>query len=96
MKRSEAITLVKSHQTELLNLGVKSLSLFGSVARDQANSKSDIDILVELDRSIGFFEFFQIKHYLEKILDASVDLGTVEALKEHARQPILDDLIHVF
>lgn len=96
MRRSEAVTLVKSHQVELLRLGVKSLSLFGSVARDQANSKSDIDILVELDNSIGFFEFFQIKHYLEKILDASVDLGTVEALKEHARQPILDDLIHVF
>lgn len=96
MKRSEAITLVKSHQGELLSLGVKSLSLFGSVARNQANSNSDIDILVELDNSIGFFEFFQIKHYLEAILETSVDLGTVEALKEHVRQPILDDLIHVF
>ena len=58
MKRSDALKLVQSHQDELRNLGVKSLDLFGSVARDQATPQSDVDILVELDESIGFFEFF--------------------------------------
>jgi predicted nucleotidyltransferase len=72
------------------------LILFGSVARDQANLQSDVDILVELDESVGFFEFFQIRHYLEDLFQCPVDLGTVDALKEHLRQPILEEVIHVF
>jgi len=96
MRRSEALKLVQAHQKELQSMGVKSLNLFGSVARDQAHSQSDVDILVELDESIGFFEFFSIKHYLEDILQRPVDLGTFDALKEHLRQPILDETLHVF
>ena len=96
MRRKEACQLVRSHQQELQQLGVKSLDIFGSVARDQANPQSDVDILVELDISIGFFEFFQIQHYLEDLLQCSVDLGTTDALKDHLRQPILEDAIHVF
>jgi hypothetical protein len=96
MKRSDALNLVQSHQEELRKLGVKSLNLFGSVARDQANSQSDVDILVELEESIGFFEFFRIQHYLEDLFQCPVDLGTVDALKEHLRQPILEEVIHVF
>ena len=96
MKKLDAIDLVQSHQQELRKLGVNALNLFGSVARDQANLQSDVDILVELDESVGFFEFFQIKHYLEDLFQCPVDLGTVDALKEHLRQPILEEAIHVF
>ncbi len=96
MRQLEALNLVRSHQKELEKMGVKSLNIFGSVARDQANSQSDIDILVELDESIGFFEFFSIKHYLENLFQRPVDLGTVGALKEHLRQPVLDEVVHVF
>lgn len=88
MRKLDALKLVQSHQEELRTLGVKSLNLFGSVARDQA--------LVELDESIGFFEFFRIKHYLEDLFQCLVDLGTVDALKEHLRQPILEEAVHVF
>lgn len=96
MNRAEALQLVQSHQAELQKLGVKSLNLFGSVARNEATAQSDVDILVELEDSIGFFEFFCIKHYLEDLLQCSVDLGTTDALKEHLRQPILSEAIHVF
>ena len=96
MKRAEVLELVRSHQTQLQKLGVISLDLFGSVARDQANSQSDVDILVELEESIGFFEFFRIKHYLEDVLECPIDLGTADALKEHLREPILEEAIRVF
>ncbi|MEM9216147.1 MAG: nucleotidyltransferase family protein [Cyanobacteria bacterium P01_F01_bin.150] len=90
------IQLVQEHQAQLQKLGVISLNLFGSVARDQAKPDSDVDILVELDDSTGFFEFFRIQHYLEDLLGRSVDLGTLDALKEHLREPVLEDLTHVF
>lgn len=96
MKRSQVLELVRSHQTQLQKLGVISLDLFGSVARDQAHAQSDVDILVELKESSGFFEFFRIKHYLEDILKCSIDLGTADALKEHLREPILEEAIRVF
>ncbi|KKJ00926.1 nucleotidyltransferase family protein [Prochlorothrix hollandica] len=96
MRKLDALKLVQSHQEELQKLGVKSLNLFGSVARDQASPQSDIDILVELDEAIGFFEFFRIKHYLEDVFKCPVDLGTIDALKEHLRQPVLEEAIHVF
>ncbi|PSB06025.1 nucleotidyltransferase [filamentous cyanobacterium CCP1] len=96
MKRAEVLNLVQAHQAQLQQLGVKSLNLFGSVARDQAHAQSDIDIWVEIDESIGFFEFFQIKHYLEDLLQCSIDLGTADALKEHLRKPVLEESIRVF
>jgi hypothetical protein len=96
MKKLDALNLVQAHQEELRKLGVKSLNLFGSVARDQATPQSDIDILVELNEYVGFFEFFQIKHYLEDLFQCPVDLGTADALKEHLRQLILEETIHVF
>ncbi len=96
MKKSDVLNLINLHQEELRNLGVRSLNLFGSVARDQATPQSDVDILVELDESVGFFEFFRIKHYLEDLFQHPVDLGTVDALKEHLRQPILEEAIYVF
>jgi len=96
MRKLDALKLVQSHQEELQKLGVKSLNLFGSVARDRATPQSDIDILVELNEHVGFFEFFQIKHYLEDLFQCPVDLGTVDALKEHLRQPILEEAIHGF
>jgi predicted nucleotidyltransferase len=96
MKQVEVLGLVQDHREELQRLGVKSLDIFGSVARDQATPQSDVDILVQLDDSIGFFEFFQIKHYLEDLLECPVDLGTLDALKEHLKQPVLESMIHVF
>ena len=51
----ESCTHKEAHREQLQKLGVKSLSLFGSVARDEADADSDVDLLVEFDRQGGFF-----------------------------------------
>lgn len=96
MKRDEILTIVRTHQKSLQKLGVKSLSLFGSAARNQIEPDSDVDFLVEFDSPVGLFGLFQVQDYLEEILERSVDLGTLKALREHLRKPILEEAIRVF
>ncbi len=88
MKRDQVLAIVNAHQAELHNLGVKSLELFGSVARDEAHPDSDVDFLVEFAIEASLFDLFRVRHYLEDLLGCNVDLGTTDALREHLREPI--------
>ena len=92
-RRDEVLAIIASHRQQLQAMGVKSLELFGAVARDDANADSDIDFLVEFDRPVGF-GFFAVQHYLEDILDCPVDLGMKEALREPLKGPVLEEVIH--
>ncbi len=96
MKRDEVLAIVAAHREQLQAMGVKSLDLFGSVARDEARPDSDVDFLVEFDRVGGFFQLLRVQYYLEDILNSAVDLGTQDALKEHLREPVLQDIVHAF
>ncbi len=96
MNHQEILHHVKTHQPELQALGVKTLELFGSVARDETHPESDIDFLAEFSHPISLFQFIQIKLYLQDLLGYPVDLGTRETLKENLRQPILQEVIRVF
>jgi uncharacterized protein len=96
MKRDEVLAILAAHQETLQTLGVKSLNLFGSVARDEARPDSDVDFLVEFNQPGGLFQLLQVQYYLEDILGCSVDLGTEDALREHLRKPVLKDVIRAF
>jgi predicted nucleotidyltransferase len=96
MKRDDVLAIVAAHREQLQKIGVKSLNLFGSVARDEARSDSDVDFLVEFNQPVGLFEFIEVRLYLQEILGCSVDLGTLKALKQHLREPVLKDVICAF
>lgn len=96
MKRDEVLAIVKAHQAQLQQLGVRSLELFGSVARDEARPDSDADFLVEFSINASLFDLFRVQHYLEDLLRCDIDLGTQDALREHLREPVLKDAIRVF
>ena len=55
--------------------GVKRIGLFGSYAKDTSTETSDVDIVVEFDRPIGF-RFTEFAEYLESLLGKSVDVLT--------------------
>ena len=87
--------LLKRHQADLRQRGVKSLAVFGSLARGEATPSSDIDVLVEFDRPVGLFEFIRLKLYLEELTGRRVDLVTPDALRPAMRDEILSEAIHV-
>jgi predicted nucleotidyltransferase len=80
---------------DLSDLGVGTLAVFGSVARDEATAASDVDLLVEFSRPVGLFEFVHLKSYLEQVLGCSVDLVTADALRPEMREQILREAIVV-
>jgi hypothetical protein len=86
---------LKRHQADLHQRGVKSLAVFGSLARGEATPASDIDVLVEFDRPVGLFEFIRLKMYLEELTGRQVDLVTPDALRPAMLAEILREAIHV-
>ena len=95
MKRELAIQILQEHQTEIRLFGVKSLALFGSVARAEARADSDVDILVEFDRPVGLFGLIALQQRLEEWLGRPVDVGTLDCLKESIRAEVLGECVYV-
>ncbi len=96
MKRDEVFRTIRAQRETLeQQFGVKSLALFGSVARDEAAANSDIDLLVEFDRPVGYFGLFALQNHLESVLGCDVDLGTPDSLKPRIRRKVLQELVYV-
>jgi uncharacterized protein len=69
--------------------GVRSLSLFGSAARDELKDSSDIDLLVEFEGPSTARAYFGTQFYLEDLLGRPVDLVTQRALRA-ALSPMIE------
>ncbi|MDP8238964.1 MAG: nucleotidyltransferase family protein [Candidatus Hatepunaea meridiana] len=94
--RKDILNILSNNQKQLEQMGVASLSLFGSVARNEASESSDIDLLVEFNRRVGLFHFIRVKQYLEDILGVNdVDLVMPDALIEELKENILKEAILV-
>ena len=81
------------HREELTAMGVGSLAVFGSIARGEAREDSDVDLLVELNRSMGLFEYAGIQVRLEEILGCEVDLVDRRGLKPYVRKSVLAEAV---
>lgn len=93
MRRQKALDILAAHRVELQKMGVASLALFGSVARDEATNFSDVDLLVSFDRPVGLFHFTRVRRYLSDLLDCSVDLVTPAALRVEMRDAVMEEAI---
>ncbi len=71
------------------------IGIFGSIIRNEQKEESDIDILVEFDAPVGFFEFIRLENYLSEILERKVDLISKKALKPIIKEEILNEVIYV-
>jgi predicted nucleotidyltransferase len=73
---------------------VKEIGLFGSFSDETYSENSDIDIIVELEKPIGW-KFFSLELYLEKIFERKIDLVTKNALKAQIKDSILKQVNYV-
>jgi len=96
LSRQNVIEMLLNHQQQIQAFSVKTLFLFGSVARDEAGADSDVDLLVEFEKPVGLFTFIELKDYLEEILNCSVDLGTPQSLRPYLKDIVLREAVRAF
>jgi len=96
MQRDDVLKILADHRQEVRQqFAVKSLKLFGSVARDEATETSDVDVLVTFARPVGLFGLCALTDYLEQLLGCTVDVGTLDSLKPRIRARVLAESIDV-
>ena len=94
VSRQEVLSRLRANRATLNErFGVARLTLFGSVARDQAAPGSDVDLLVEFNKPVGLFSFMELQNHLEALLGCSVDLGTLRSLKPRIRARVLAEAV---
>ena len=76
------------YDAALARLGVASLRLFGSAARDAAVKGSDVDFLVRFSGAATFDRYMDLKFFLEESLGVPVDLVTEDALRPEMRSAV--------
>ena len=86
--------LKKAKPTLITKYPIKSIAVFGSISRKEDDENSDVDILVEFDRSVGM-EFIHLCYELEKLLNRKVDLVSRNGVKEKYYKVIEPELIYV-
>ncbi len=95
MKRNDILEKLRELKPYLNEeYSVIEIGLFGSFASNNANENSDIDLLVELEKPIGW-KFFSLEIYLEEVFGRKIDLVTKNALRERLKDNILNNVSYV-
>jgi uncharacterized protein len=92
--REEVLTALRSALPDLRRRWpIRSLGIFGSVARGDAAADSDVDVLVEFERPVGLSAFLALEDTLRATVGRPVDLVSRAALKPHIGRHALRDLV---
>jgi hypothetical protein len=95
MEKEQVLSVLRSSLPELKALGVQSVAVFGSTARDEASADSDVDVLIEFSERATFDRYMNVKFLLEDSLGKPVDLVTRGALKARTRPRVEQEAIYV-
>jgi len=94
--RQDILASLKKLKREVAKeYSVKTMGVFGSVARNEQTGQSDIDLLVEFSKPVGFVTFMRLENFLSGRLGNKVDLVTPDSLKPVIRQDVLSEVIYV-
>ena len=92
--RDDIISILREQMVRS-RFGIKSLFLFGSVARNEATQESDLDFIVNFDGVITFDRYMDLKIFLEDLFNKKIDLAIEDTLKPQIRQKIFEEAIDV-
>lgn len=98
MDRHYVIAKLREHEPELRAVGVVHLSLFGSVARGEAVSQSDVDLMAEFDAATDYslLDRVRLENRLAETLGVSVDLAPMGSLKDEVRERATREAVLAF
>ena len=97
MKRVDELKKILQDNKAVLKdeYGVIEIGLFGSYIKGHQKEASDVDILVEFEKTIDLFTFVHLKNHLSDLLGVNVDLVTKKALKPKIGERILSETVYI-
>ena len=93
--KDQLIEFLARHERALRDLGVAELRLFGSAVRGEERPDSDIDVLVQFDAPPSFDAYMDLKFLLEDGVGRSVDLVTIDGLRDEIRAEVMGEALRV-
>ena len=98
MDRQAIVAAIRSEEAALRRVGVKSLALVGSSARDSRSEASDVDVLIDVDDEANFslMDRIDIMHLLGDALRLPVDVSRRDTLNPLVRERMVRDAIKIF
>ena len=88
--------IIDIHKDELRKeYGLKEIGVFGSYVRGAQKADSDLDILIEFEKPVGFVKFLRLEKRLSDLLGVRVEMVTKKALKPFIGKRILQEVIYV-
>jgi len=92
----EIKAIINSKRNELAETYfVSDILLFGSYAKGEQTSESDIDFLIETFKPISLFKFVNLKEYFENLFGKKIDIGTKKSLKNSVKNIILKEALTI-
>ncbi len=91
--KSQVLKLIEKEINSIKKYGVKKLGLFGSFARGESNTASDLDFVVELNKKT-LDSYMGLKFFLEDLFKKRIDLVLIDSIKPRLRRRILKEVIY--
>ena len=97
VSRTDMRELLKAKREEILRIaarhGARNVRLFGSVARGEADTESDVDVLVDMEPGRSLLDMGGLLMDLQELLGCRVDVVSERGLRERIRQRVLKEAV---
>jgi len=98
MNTQDALATLRRYESDLRARGIRHAAVFGSVARGENRSGSDLDIMIDIEPEarITVFDYVGLKEYVAGLFDGPVDVVSIDGLKPHVRPAATANAIYAF